>query len=240
MNKYSQLGRFPWVSLTTGAVGLAMRCWLLTSIDSNGLLPMHHIAGILSLILLLITAGLTFWELRNAKPSKAYRRLFPPSKFAAAGTAVGAVGFGICAFTVETTGMLRTLLPLLGIVCTAALLYAAYCRLIGLRPNSLLHGIMVLYLVFRILMACRIWGSESQLQVYIFPLLGSLFLLLASYYRTEADALAGDYRKYVFFGQIALFCCFMCLPGDDWLFYLSAALWLTADYCVLPHQRHHG
>jgi len=239
MNNHSQLGWFPWVSLMTGSVGLGLRCWLLTSANEDGLLPMYHAGGLLSLVLLLITAGLTYWYLRDARPSKAYLLLFPPSTLAAAGTAIGATGLGFSAFTIKTTGMLGALLPLLGIACIGALLYVSYCRMIGLRPNSLLHGIMVLYILFRILACCRTWGSEPQLQIYLFPMLGALFLLLACFYRAEADAMAGDYRKYLFFGQIALFCCIMCLPGDDWLFYLSASVWLATDYCVLPSRRHH-
>ena len=237
MNNLSQMGFFPWVSLISGSVGLGLRCWLLSAMNEDGLLPMYHIAGILSLVLLLTTAGLLFWLLRGAIPSNAYRHIFPPSTLAAAGTAIGAAGLGISAFTVEATGLLGMLVPLLGIASIGALLYASYCRMIGLRPNSLLHGVMVVYVLFRILTCCRIWGAEPQLQLYLFPMLGAMFLLLACFFRAEADALAGDYRKYLFFGQIALFCCVMCLPGDDWLFYLSAAVWLSTDYCVLPSRQ---
>jgi hypothetical protein len=200
---------------------------------------MYHFAGILSLVLLLLTMGLTAWKLHRARPSQAYRHLFPPSTLAAAGTALGAAGLGISAFMIEATGMLGILLPLLGIASIGALLYTSYCRLIGLRPNGLLHGIVAWYLIFRMLTNCRIWGAEPQVQIYLFPMLGSLFLLLACFYRAEADVMAGDYRKYLFFGQAALFCCLMCLPGDDWLFYLSAAIWLATDYCVLPSHRHY-
>lgn len=240
MSNRSQTGWFPWVSLLTGSVGLGLRCWLLSSADDRGLLPMYHTAGLLSLFLFLLTAGLTFWHLRSAKPSKAYRLLFPPSALSAAGTALGAAGLGISAFTVEATGTLGVLVPLLGIASIGTLLYASYCRLIGLRPNGLLHGIVVVYTAFRILTCCRSWGAEPQIQLYLFPMLGALFLMLSCFYRAEADAMAGDYRKYLFFGQVALFCCLMCLPGEDWLFYLSAAVWLATDYCVLPSHRNFG
>lgn len=237
MNNHSQSGLFPWVSLLTGSVGLALRCWLLSSMDNEGLLPRAHIAGILSLILLLITMGIAFWRLQQAAASNAYRQLFPPSRLAAAGTALGGVVMGISAFTVTASGLLKFLLPVFGILCAGAMLYAAYCRLIGLRPNCLLHGIIALFLVFRILVCCRAWGAEPQLQFYLFPLLGSLCLLLTCYFRAETDAMAGDYRKYLFFGQAALFSCLMCLPGDDWLFYISGAIWLATDYCALPSAR---
>jgi len=240
MNNHSQSGLFPWVSLLTGAVSLPLRCWLLSSMENNGLLPRFHIAGIFSLLLFLLTAGICFWGLRQAPASYAYRRRFPPSRLAAAGTALGAVGIGISAFLVPAADILRILLPVLGILSAAALIYTAHCRLIGLRPNCLSHGTMVLFLVFRILTACQSWGAEPQVQFYLFPLLGSLCLLLACYYRAETDAMTGDYRKYIFFGQTALFCCLMCLPGDDWLFYASAAVWLATDYCVLPSRRRYG
>lgn len=237
MNKQSQSGLFPWVSLLTGSLCLLLRRWLLSSVDDSGLLPKFHIAGILSLLLLLLTVGITFWSLRQAAPSNAYAQRFPSSRLAAIGTALGGIGIGFSAFTVPTSGALRLVVPFLGILSAAALLYTAYCRLIGLRPNCLFHGTTVLFLVFRILACCRSWGAETQVQLYLFPLLGSLCLLLAFYYRAEIDAMAGDYRKYLFFGQAALCCCIMCLPGDDWLFYMSAGLWLTTDYCVPQVKR---
>ena len=237
MNKYSQSGLFPWVSLLTGSVSLPLRCLLLSSIDDNGLLPRFHFTGILSLLLLLLTVAITLWGLRQAPSSFAYRRRFPPSLVAAIGSTVGGIGIGISAFTVPAAGILGILVPILGLISAGALIYAAHCRQIGLRPNCLAHCAMVVFLLFRILATCQDWGAEPQLQLYLFPLLGSLSLLLTSYYRAEVDAMTGDYRKYVFFGQIALFCCLMCLPGDDWLFYMSAAVWLVTDHCVLPKRR---
>ena len=240
MNKYSQSGLFPWVSLLTGSAGLCLRHWLLSCADDRGLLPEFHIAGYLCLLLLLLTAGIAFWCLWQATPSKAYNRRFPPSWLAAVGSAISGIGICLSAFTVPAAGILDLLLSILGILCIPALLYAAYCRLIGLRPNAMLHGITALFLAFRILATCRSWGSESQLQLYLFPLLGSLCLLLAFYYRAETAAMTGDYRKFLFFGQLALCCCIMCLPSGDWLFHTSAAIWLVTDFCTLPVGRYYG
>lgn len=234
MNLSSKQGLFPWISLLAGSIGLALRCWLLSAVDDRGLLPENHIAAILCYILLAVTLGLCFMGVRKAATSKAYRRLFPPSKLAAAGTVIGAIGIGISGFTAESTGFLRLILPILGIFAAGALMITAYCRFIGLRPNCLLHGLVAVYLIFRTLVGCRVWGAEPQLQLYFFHLLASLFLLLACYHRAEADALAGDYRRYIFFSQAALFCCCLCLPGKDWLFYLSAGIWVATDFCVFP------
>lgn len=236
MNPFSKQGLFPYLSLLTGAIGLALRFWLLSSVDNRGLLPKYHIAGILSILLFALILGLLLYVLRTAAPSKAYRQLFPPSRIAAVGTLLGAIGMGISAFTLEGTGILRLLVPVLGILSAIALAITAYCRFIGLRPNCLLHGTVVLYLIFRTLVCCRMWGAEPQLQLYLFPLLACLTLLLACYFRAEADAVMGDYRRYVFFAQTALFCCCLCLPSEDWLFYLSAGIWVATDFCLLPEE----
>lgn len=236
MNQLSKRGLFPWLTLLAGLIGLAMRVWLLSTVDKQGLLPDGHFAGVIPFLLLAAVLGISFWVVRKETPSLAYRKLFPPSVIAAIGTALGAIGMGFSAFTVNSTGPLQLLVYIAGVLGAAALLYAAYCRFIGLRPSCLLHVVLGVYMVLRVLANCRQWGTETQLQMFFFQLLGSLFLLIACYYRAEADALMGDYRKYIFFSQAALFCCCVCLSEKDWLFYLSAAVWLTADNCVPPRH----
>ena len=236
MNRSSKMVLFPWVSLLAGGLGLALRVLLLSTMDNQGLLPENHFAGIVCFLLLAAVMGICFWQVRMQLPSNAYRKLFPPSLIAAIGTAVGAVGMGISVYAVNAAGILRLLIVIAAVLGAGAMLYAAYCRFVGLRPSCLLHILLAAYLVLRVLACCRNWGTQTQLQLYFFQLLGSLFLLIACYYRAEADALIGDYRKYIFFSQAALFCCCLCLNGTDWLFYLSAAVWLTADNCIPPRH----
>ena len=57
--------------------------------------------------------------------------------------------------------------------------------------------------------------------------------MIASYCRAALALDLAHGKKYVFFSQAALFCCCVCCRGSDWLFYLSAALWLTFD-CPAP------
>ncbi len=239
MRHFSKQGIFPWFTLLAGLIGGVFQFWLLSAADKQGLLPKNHIAGILSFLLLAFTLGACLYVTKKAPPSKAYRRLFPPSKLAAVGAAFGAVGLGISAFTLDRTGLFQ-LLPVFGVASSAALLYSAYCRFMGLRPSFFAHVVTVIYLIFRTLARCRAWGAEPQLQLYFFQLLGSLFLLMACYFRAEMDILTGDYRKYLFCGQAALFCCCLCLPGQDRLFYLSAGIWMAADFCALPGGKSHA
>ena len=236
MNQSKKLSLFPWLTLLAGGIGLALRAWLFSNVDNQGLLPENHIAGILCFLLLAGILAVSFWAARKEAPSNAYRKLFPPSAIAAIGTALAAIGMGFSAFTIEAAGFLRILVMITGVLGAAALLYTAYCRFIGLRPSCLLHVAFAIYLVFRVMVFCRHWGAETQIQVFFFQLLGSLFLLITGYYRAEADAIMGDYRKYLFFSQAALFCCCLCLVGSDRLFYLSAALWLIADTCTPPRH----
>ena len=237
MDRILKQGFFPGFPIFTGILGFGLRCWLLSTADGNGLLPEGHIAGILPFVLLAITLAACFLGVWKAVPADSYRHLFPVSEFAAIGTAVSAVGIAFTAFSSGGSSLLRIIMPLLGIFSAAALFFSAYCRLKGLRPNFLMHSILAVYLILRTLAGCRVWGAEPQLQLYFFQLLAYLFLLIACYYRAELDISGTDGRKYVFFSQAALFCCCLCLTERDWLFYLSAGIWLAADYCTLPFPK---
>lgn len=233
MNHSSQRNVFPWVTILAGIVGFGLRYWLFSATDTRGLLPEYHISSVLCFILLALALGVCFMKLQNIALTDTYGSLFPASPVAAAGILLGGVGLGLSAFTPETAGLFRFLLPIFGVLTAATMTIAAYCRLKGTRPNCLLHCVVVVYLVLRIMVSCRGWGSEPQVQLYFFQLLACLFLLMACYYRAELDVHAKGHRQYVFFAQAALFCCCLCLQGVDMLFYLSAAIWMAADFCVL-------
>ena len=234
MNCSSQKGLFPWVTILAGLVGFVLRSWLFSAVDSKGLLPTNHISGILIFILLALTLGMCLIGLKGIAPVATCQQLFPASPVAAAGILLGGVGLGLSAFTVEATGLLRIIMPVFAVLTVVVMAVAAYYRLKGLRPNFLLHCIVAAYLVSRIMVCCRGWSSEPQLQLYFFQLMAFLLLLLACYYRAELDVLPKSYRQYTFFSQAALFCCCLCLQDADRLFYLSAAIWMATDLCALP------
>ena len=231
-------GLFPWITLFTGIVGFAMQCWLLSLSDNRGLLPKNHIAGILSVILLALTLGICFLLLRKTQLPGQYSRQFPKSIVSAICTAFGAIGLGYSGFTHPSVGLLNILLPVISVISALALLAIAFFRAKGMQPNYLLRCAATVCLMLRTVVCCRGWGTEPQLLLYLFPLLASVFLLLATFFHTELDAGTGNYRRYCFFNQAALFCCCLCLPGEETLFYLSAALWMTGDSLGLtaPHR----
>ena len=219
----------PWFTILTGIVGFSLRFWLLSSADSRGLLPQNHIAGILSFLLLAVTLAGIFLLSGKTVYSSSYQALFPKSVPAAAGIAAGAIALGYSAFTQSSIGFLRTLIPVFGLISALCLLILAYCRQKGLRPNSIFSCIAAFYLIFRTLNTCRQWGTEPQLHLFFFQLLASLMLTVACYYRAELDAKAHYPRHYTFFSQAALFCCCLCVPGENGFFYLLCAIWMAAD-----------
>ena len=220
---------FPWITVFSGIIGAAMQFWLLSSKDAAGLLPRNHIAAVLSFLLLALTLGTIFLLLRKAEFSIRYEKLFPRSPAAAVGSVAGALAIGVSTFTQTGFSIFRVLLPVLGVLSTCSLLVLAYFRLKGMRPHCLFSCIVAFYLLFRNLICCRQWGTEPQMLLFFFQLLASLLLLLTCYYRAELDANTRYPRQYAFFNQAALFCCCLCIPGENGVFYLLAAIWMAAE-----------
>ena len=229
MNQASKPGLFPWFTLFAGILGVALRCWLLSLADANALLPENHIAGVLSFILLAITLGVCALFISRRQLPEQYSRRFPRSVLSAICILLGAVGLCYSGFTRSIVGGLSILFPVMCVLGALCLLVIAFCRFQGMRPNFLLRCAVTVCLMLRAVVCCRSWGTEPQLQLYFFQLLASVFLLLATFHHTELDAGLGHYRRYCFFNQAALFCCCLCLPGEEVLFYLSAALWMLGD-----------
>ena len=169
---------FPGVPLITGVVGFFLRYWLFAA-EKDGLLPANHIAESLLSLLLVAVLAVCFWFVRKMEPSEDYSAMFPRSPVGGVGIALGAVGMGCTVFAVEAMGVLGLLLPVLAVVGTGALLLGAFSRFRGEKPYCLSYGVFTLYLIIYTLSCCRTWGSEPQLQVYLFPLLAMLFLLIA-------------------------------------------------------------
>lgn len=234
MNHSAKLSLFPWLTLLLGAAGFGLRLWLLSKMDGSGLLPAAHPAGVLTIILLAVLLVLCFLTVRSLPPVTHYPELFPHSMAAVAGNGVAAAGFLYSAIVkIPGSGLLGILTGLLGLTAALCILYAGYCRLKGRRCHYLARVIVCSYLMLHLILSCRTWGSEPQLHLYLFQMLASIFLVLASYYRTVLDAQKSDRRPYIFFSQSALFCCMLCVAGANALYFLAMALWMATDCCSL-------
>lgn len=232
MSKKPTRGIFPWFTVIEGMAGFFMQCWLFSSLDANGLLAPYHPAGILSFVLLALTLVICWFGSRGEK-DLCPDRLFFSSAPAAIGIGLSAVGIAFSAITTGGKDILQLLSFGSGILAAAALGYIALCRAKKFHADAMLHCVVTLYLILRTMANCSAWSSEPQFQLYFFPLLACVFLMIASYYRAALALGVEHSKKYVFFSQAALFTCLLCCRGEDGLFYLSGALWLTFD-CPAP------
>lgn len=218
-------------SILLGIIGMALQSWLLSAMDSKGLLPYHHIGGTLTFILLALVVAGCFFFFRNVKTDKDIAQMFPRTPLAA-GSILAAVGIGFSAFSSGAADTLSFLVQILGVLSALALGYVGFCRLKGKRPHFLLYALIALFLILRTLTYCRGWSAETQVSLFFFPLLANLFLLLTVYYRSALEASLKNCRQFMLFRQLTLFCCLLSMPGGDWLFYLSGAVWVATDFCI--------
>lgn len=232
MSIKSPRGIFPWFTVIEGIAGFFMQCWLFTSVDENGLLPPYHMAGILSFVLLAMTLVICWFGSRE-EADLCPDRLFFSSMPAAIGVGLSAAGMAFSAFVANGKTVLQMLTFGSGLLAAAALGYIAICRARKFHADAMLHCIITAYLILRTMASCSTWTTEPQFTLYFFPLLACVFLMITSYYRSAMALGLEHSKKYVFFSQAALFCCLVCCRGEDWVFYLSGALWLTFD-CPAP------
>lgn len=232
MIQSKQPSLIPWLTLLLGAVGYALRLWLLSGLDSHGLLPVAHPAGIICIVLLFLLLIFYVLLVLPLAPVAQYAALFPRSALAVAGNLIAAAGFFLEGIRkLSDMGLLGMVFLVLSVLATLCMLYAAYCRLKGQRCHYLVRSYICFYLMLHLILSCRFWGSASQVQLYLFQLLASLFLVLAGYYRTVLDAQKSDRRPYIIVTQGALFCCLLSLKGDSALYYLAMAIWMATDCC---------
>ena len=230
----------PSFTLITGVIGLALRAWLFFfGIDQKGLLVASHPANALTFLLTALVLVVLFLCVRPLNAVDRYQKLFPASVFPALGCVAAAGGIAWVNFRdLNMRSDTITMLSLfLGILAIISLLFLAYFRIKRIRPVCYFHVLVTVYLMFHLISQYRLWSSEPQLQVYFFPLLASVFLMLSAYHSAVLDARKSGRRWYVFFNQSALFCCYLSMWGDSWPFYLTMGFWMLSSLCSLDVQK---
>lgn len=225
----------PWIILAAGLSGLALRLWLFTGLDANGLLPASHPASALCFLLTALAVGTAYLCARPLRPLSNHALLFPASILRSVGCFAGAAGMLYAAVTefFSGGGALPLVTATIGLIATGCLCLVGVFRLKGLRPSFLFHSATTVFMMLYTVCQCRHWSSEPQLQVYFFPLIGSVLLMMTGYYHSVLDLQKGSRRWFVFCSQTALFFCLLSLNDRNWPFYLCMALWLLLDRCSL-------
>ncbi len=233
----------PGFTLLAGAAGCAMWLWLLGSgTDSKGLLAEGHPAWTLCLILTALVLAVLALCVRPLVPMSNYARLFPAWPLAGLGCIAAALGilYANLRELTQRQDLLTVLTALCGIGACVCLVLLGLRRWKGQRPHYLLHTAVTVYCMLHLVSQYRLWSSEPQLQVYMFPLLASVFLMLTAYHSCVLDAGKGSRRWFVFCNQAALFFSFLALPGESWPFYLAMVLWTATGLCSLKPRRTHA
>lgn len=225
----------PWIILAAGFSGLGLRLWLFACMDTKGLLPGTHPAGTLCFVLSALAVAAAFLCARSLRPLSNHAHLFPISIFRSIGCFAGAAGLLYAAVTefFSANGSLSLITAFLGLLAAGSLGIVGIFRLKGLRPSFLFHSVVTVFLMLYTVCQCRHWSSEPQLQVFFFPLLGSVMLMLTGYYHAVLDLQKNSRRWFVFCSQSALFFCLLSLNAQNWPFYLCMALWALLDCCSL-------
>lgn len=221
----------PYLSYISGVLTAGCLCLLhIAGEDEKGLLPSMHFGWILACLTAAAALALLVYICQGLDGKLRYRQLFGPSVSAAAGTLAAAVGFAVSGVTdIVSHGDIYGMVC--GIFCVfsaACLLFLAHCSRTGQRPVYFIRAMVTVSLMLRLICCFRHW-TDPQLETYLFPLLASVFLMLACYHRTTLDAATGSRQAYVFTSQAAVIFCCGAVISSDWLFYLTAAVWMGLD-----------
>ena len=228
--KYNQL---PLFTLLCGGIGVLLRLWLYgTGLDEEGLLISAHPAGILTLILTVLTGGLLLWFLRHFHTHGKYTRQFPVSVWGAVGAFAGAVCLLLTAMVelIKRESPLSVVVGLLGIAAAVSLAFTGLCRLKSLRPNFLFHTLICIFLILQLIRRYQSWSADPQLYDYCFQLLSTVAAMLFAYHLAALDLKSGNRRPLVTVGLLgAYFCCLSLVATDTPLFYGGLAAWMVTN-----------
>lgn len=234
MKNLPKFALLPWLTLLLGLP--AMVCMLLLhsfGVDDRGLfIPGHWTSTVVWVLTALMAAALILY-LRGLGGKAKYGRMFPDSPPAALGTLAAGLGVLWSAWTELSAGTTAfdTFSGCLGLAAGASLLWLAWCRFRNQRASFLLWTLVCVFMMLRLMFSYRIWSAQPELLRYCFPLLASVCLTLAFYYRTAFAINLGSRRMYLFFSQMGGFFSLLALANGFDVFYLGMLLWTLTDLC---------
>lgn len=228
----------PLFTAAFGAVGLLLRFWVQTAgTDAEGLVISGHPSVTVMMLLLagmavILAAVSIFMDKTPTAPGS--------STAGAVGCYIGAVGLLITAClelgSMPASREQRTLADLasvisviFGFASVVVLVLMGNRRKQGKPLNIWAYAVIVLFFVFHLLQQYRLWTRQPQVSDYLFPLLGSVFLMLTTYYRACKDLGQPAQVQYLVFSQAALFCSMLSMTGQSKVFYISMAAWTLLD-----------
>lgn len=226
----------PTLSLVCAVLGvmtMVLRMWLIrTGFDGQGLLNTAHPANIVSWILTGIVVVLVFATVLGQKG----RCLFPPQGLNAVGILFAALGFLSIALRClkRRESYLELAAGIFAAVAVLCALLMAVNRLRRRRTHVLLSLPFILCFALLILSRYTAWSAEPDPQKYVWPLVGLVCVMIATYQFLAAQLGTGSSFNYLLFGSCGIFFCFGAAAGpENTFFYLTMAIWLLLDIRTL-------
>lgn len=236
-----QLHTLILLALGLGLAGAAGQHWLLrTGFDDKGLLVLPHPALYLSLGIFLVAAVLIFLQTRSLPNLINSSTTFTASWISTAGIAVYALGLLVTSFSFWTasTALLFRLCCISGIAAAAILVFFALCRKQHLPNYNLAVAIVTLHWILRLVCRYQSWMLESQMPLYLYPLLLHVLMMAGSLYRAIPEQKTPHLRKYICFCLLSIVLSCMAFPqSQDSLLYICIPLYLSAELYTLHLQK---
>ena len=227
----------PLFTMGAGGLGFALRLWLFSAVDEKGLLPAKHPAGTLLFLLSAAVLGILFLASRHIEPRTVNRKALRP--VSATACLLGGLGLIFNTMTIMgSTSKLTVPALILNLAGGLVMLFMAFLKFRGKKLPYWLPAALTAVLMVTTVAQCQVWGTEPQLQVYFFPLMASIFLILTAYQKTALLARSGKRSLLAFFSQSAAFFCCLSFNSFHKFFYCGLFLWAALQiFSCLPHKK---
>lgn len=197
-------------------------------LDARGLPDPAHWSHMALLLLTAAVSAVILLSLRTL-PQKEAPATHCPTVFGGICCVIGALACLLFSPPAARTGFSATADTVMRGICTVLLCVLAYCRFTGKKPFFLFHGILCLYLAFRLINQYRFWSADPQILEYCFYLCGYAALMLAAYQQAAFDAGFGNFKSLWLWSSAAAFLCFVTLAGpQERLFMPAFGLWVLS------------
>lgn len=228
----------PFFTMGAGGLGLVLRLWLFSKMDENSLLPAGHLADVGLYLLSALTLGILFLATRELKPRRIHKQFLRVS----GGSAYLIGGLSLILTALLKLPTTNAKLAWLAVVATfaggLAMFFMAALKFARKRLPYWLPAILTVVLMLNTVTQCQTWGAVPQLQIYFFPLLASIFLILTAYHKTVFAANQTGVKLLAFFSQSALYFCCLSLNADQWPLYMGMMFWAAVQIypCILTKK----
>ncbi len=165
-----------------------------------------------------------------------YRDLFPQCWLRGGAMALAGVMLMLSIlYSLEPVPILLRIFGMLSAVCMAA---GGVFLASGYRPHYVIHGTVCVYFLIRLLASYRVWGASPHLERYAFSLIADVLLMLYAFHRCAADAGIYSRKRMILTGFSGIFVSLIAMANStDWVFYLTAVIWICASMCTLGEDR---